>query len=133
MTTIDELAAPPRAELDWKQNDPGLFQDDEITRVADGRCFDETVSRGHNFERIIGRSSAISALSKHIEVVAPTGSTVLILGETGTGKELIARAIHNLTNQLGSWRPKGCRSEARVGAHHADREDAKLGIARAQA
>src|SRR6059036_1165351 len=48
----------------------------------------------HNFEEIVGTSAALSAVLKQAEVVAPTESTVLILGETGTGKELIARAIH---------------------------------------
>ena len=48
-----------------------------------------------SFEGIIGRSGVMRALCKNIKVVAPTGSTVLILGETGTGKELMARAIHN--------------------------------------
>jgi formate hydrogenlyase transcriptional activator len=46
------------------------------------------------FEEIVGRSSLIRAVLRDIELVAPTGSTVLICGETGTGKELIARAIH---------------------------------------
>jgi formate hydrogenlyase transcriptional activator len=52
-----------------------------------------------NFEGIIGRSTAMGDLRKEIKVVAPTGSTVLILGETGTGKELIARAVHNLSSR----------------------------------
>jgi len=60
-------------------------------------CLPEDVSSKANFEGIIGRSPAISALCEKIKVVAPTGSTALILGETGTGKELIARAIHNLS------------------------------------
>jgi formate hydrogenlyase transcriptional activator len=46
---------------------------------------------------IIGQSSALKRVLKQVETVAPTDSTVLILGETGTGKELIARAIHNLS------------------------------------
>lgn len=52
-----------------------------------------------NFEDIVGESSALRRLLKQVETVAPTGSTVLIQGETGTGKELIARAIHNLSSR----------------------------------
>lgn len=48
-----------------------------------------------NFEEIIGESSAIKTVLKQVDIVAPTDSTVLILGETGTGKELLARAIHD--------------------------------------
>src|SRR5467141_4552972 len=48
-------------------------------------------------QEIIGESPALKAALEHVEIVAPTDSTVLILGETGTGKELIARAIHNLS------------------------------------
>jgi len=50
-----------------------------------------------NFEEIIGQSKAIKRVLNQIETVAPTDSTVLILGETGTGKELLARAIHDLS------------------------------------
>ena len=48
----------------------------------------------HNFEEIVGNSPALLAVLRKVEQVAPTDSTVLIYGETGTGKELIARAIH---------------------------------------
>jgi formate hydrogenlyase transcriptional activator len=52
-----------------------------------------------NFEEIVGRSAALQRVLRQVEVVAPTDSGVLILGETGTGKELIARAIHNLSSR----------------------------------
>ena len=50
-----------------------------------------------NFEEIVGHSKPIRQVLKQVETVAPTDSTVLILGETGTGKELLARAVHNLS------------------------------------
>jgi formate hydrogenlyase transcriptional activator len=53
----------------------------------------------HNFEEIVGESPALRRALQEVETVAPTDSTVLILGETGTGKELIARAIHNLSRR----------------------------------
>jgi len=53
------------------------------------------------FEQIIGNSSALESVLEQVEQVAPTDSTVLIQGETGTGKELIARAIHNLSVRCG--------------------------------
>jgi formate hydrogenlyase transcriptional activator len=53
------------------------------------------------FEQIIGNSPALEAVLEQVEQVAPTDSTVLIQGETGTGKELIARAIHNLSPRCG--------------------------------
>src|SRR5882762_10174715 len=53
------------------------------------------------FERIIGNSAAIESVLEQVEQVAPTDSTVLIEGETGTGKELIAHAIHNASQRCG--------------------------------
>ena len=53
------------------------------------------------FEQIIGSSPALESVLEQVERVAPTGSTVLIQGETGTGKELIARAIHNISSRCG--------------------------------
>jgi formate hydrogenlyase transcriptional activator len=53
------------------------------------------------FEQIIGNSAALEAVLKQVQQVAPTDSSVLIQGETGTGKELIARAIHNLSARCG--------------------------------
>src|SRR5437660_10087565 len=50
-----------------------------------------------NFAQIIGNSASLRKALKRVETVAPTDSTVLIYGETGTGKELIARAIHDLS------------------------------------
>src|SRR5947208_6711486 len=53
------------------------------------------------FEQIIGNSPALESVLEQVERVAPTDSTVLIQGETGTGKELIARAIHTLSARFG--------------------------------
>jgi formate hydrogenlyase transcriptional activator len=53
------------------------------------------------FEQLVGNSPALESVLEQVERVAPTGSTVLIQGETGTGKELIARAIHNLSSRCG--------------------------------
>jgi formate hydrogenlyase transcriptional activator len=55
---------------------------------------EDEIQSEQGFEEIVGRSSGIRAVLRNIELVAPTDSTVLIYGETGTGKELIARAIH---------------------------------------
>jgi len=53
------------------------------------------------FEQLVGNSPALESVLEHVERVAPTDSTVLIQGETGTGKELIARAIHNISSRCG--------------------------------
>ncbi|MGE3775675.1 MAG: sigma 54-interacting transcriptional regulator [Pirellulaceae bacterium] len=56
----------------------------------------EEIKSARNFEEIIGRSPALAAVLEHVRAVAPTDASVLIQGETGTGKELIARAIHSI-------------------------------------
>lgn len=76
------LAYQEIATLKDKLNKEKLYLEDEIRSEL-------------HFEEIIGESSAIKKVLKQVDIVAPTDSTVLILGETGTGKELLARAIHD--------------------------------------
>jgi formate hydrogenlyase transcriptional activator len=58
---------------------------------------EEVAEVEHNFEEIVGSSKSLKRMMAQVEVVAPTDATVLILGETGTGKELVARAIHKMS------------------------------------
>ena len=60
---------------------------------------EDEIRHAYDFEEIVGRSDALRRILKQVATVAPTDSTVLIRGETGTGKELIARAIHNRSNR----------------------------------
>jgi formate hydrogenlyase transcriptional activator len=74
----------------------------EITGLKDKLAqeklyLEDEIRTNANFEEIVGTSPALHRVLKLVETVAPTNSTVLICGETGTGKELIARAIHNLS------------------------------------
>lgn len=61
---------------------------------AENIYLQEEIRTEHNFEEIVGSSSALLNLLQKVELLAPTDTTVLLTGETGTGKELIARAIH---------------------------------------
>ncbi len=66
--------------------------------LEDQRVYLESeISSEYNFEEIVGRSSAFKKVLEQVSIVAPTDSAVLLHGETGTGKELVARAIHNLS------------------------------------
>jgi formate hydrogenlyase transcriptional activator len=67
----------------------------EILRTSDQYSYER------RFQQIIGSSTALEAVLEQVERVATTGSTVLIQGETGTGKELIAQAIHNISSRCG--------------------------------
>jgi formate hydrogenlyase transcriptional activator len=81
------LAYSKIAELKEKLTQEKLYLEDEIRTEL-------------NFEEIVGKSAVLRRVLKQVATVAPTDSTVLIYGETGTGKELIARAIHNLSSRL---------------------------------
>ena len=61
----------------------------------------QRANENRRFEQIIGNSAALQSVLDQVAVVGPTDSTVLILGETGTGKELIAHAIHNVSSRCG--------------------------------
>ena len=73
-----------------------ILSTNEVGRESNEQAKDDTAFNG-----IIGNSSALKHVLAEVERVAPTDSTVLVLGETGTGKELIARAIHNLSARGG--------------------------------
>src|SRR6266542_3768221 len=85
--------------------DCGYWEPDTTTRnglrrtpssnVKSEPCLEEQIRSEANFEGIVGQSVALREVLQLVETVAPTDSTVLLLGETGTGKELIARAIHD--------------------------------------
>jgi formate hydrogenlyase transcriptional activator len=67
-------------------------------RLEEERLYLESeLESEYNFEDIVGKSAAIRKVLDQVAIVAPTSSTVLLHGETGTGKELVARAIHNLS------------------------------------
>jgi formate hydrogenlyase transcriptional activator len=69
-------------------------------KLAEEKLYlEEEIRSEHNFAEIIGRSRALRHVLDDVETVAPTESVVLIQGETGTGKELIARAIHDLSSR----------------------------------
>ena len=92
----NQLAIPLKNALEYEQvtetkdrlKEQKLYLEDQI-RVE------------HNFEEIIGNSPGLKAVLESVRTVAPADSTVLIQGETGTGKEVIARSIHNLSPRKG--------------------------------
>ncbi|NTW56154.1 MAG: sigma 54-interacting transcriptional regulator [Chlorobiaceae bacterium] len=74
---------------------------DELLQKLEGEkiYLAEEIKAAHNFEEIIGQSDALMKVLRRVSQVAPTDATVLVEGETGTGKELIARALHNLSSR----------------------------------
>ena len=73
-----------------------------VSRLEDQRlCLESETYSEHCFEGVIGKSRAIQKVLEQVAIVAPTDATVLLHGETGTGKELVANAIHNLSSRRG--------------------------------
>src|ERR1051325_4040263 len=94
----------------WARPDPGgtytrtmfiditervLMEREKARLEATNSYLQEEIRNEHNFGEIVGNHPALLAVLRQVDQVAPTDSTILILGETGTGKELIARAIHD--------------------------------------
>jgi len=121
-TTMDGLITPSVAETDWKEKATSAFMLDEtehaewrgreaanVARLQIGQnwghaeeepfALNGPLSPEEKFDGIIGRSASLRAVLDEVKIVAPTDSTVLILGETGTGKELIAQAIHRRSSR----------------------------------
>ena len=124
-TVINELEVAERGKHPWSQQWPPALGLDEVDAALSGRVLDghgasgSLLSQGalhpieqeenvwlnaplgseEQFDGIIGRSASLREVFGQLKIVAPTGSTVLILGETGTGKELIARALHNRSSR----------------------------------
>ena len=71
-----------------------------MASLAEGH-FGQRESENRRFEQIIGNSRALQSVLEQVALVGPTDSTVLIVGETGTGKELIAHAVHNVSSRCG--------------------------------
>src|ERR1044071_9170856 len=83
----EEIAVPVLAN-GWQKSTIHSF-DGDTPRWRNEIC------RAHNFEEILGNSPELLKLLDRVESAAPTDANVLIIGETGTGKEMIARAIHS--------------------------------------
>jgi formate hydrogenlyase transcriptional activator len=73
---------------------------DKANKLAEEKLYlQDEIRSEHNFDEIVGESSALRKVLQQAKTVAATDSTVLLRGETGTGKELVARAIHNLSRR----------------------------------
>jgi formate hydrogenlyase transcriptional activator len=94
VTLIERVASAVAVAVD------NCFAYEEVQELRDRLSTEnvylqEEIQEGHNFAEIVGNSPALAEVLALVETVAPTPSTVLVLGETGTGKELVARAIHD--------------------------------------
>ncbi|MBX3379008.1 MAG: sigma 54-interacting transcriptional regulator [Phycisphaeraceae bacterium] len=78
-----------------------LMEQEQARLQAQNKYLSDEIKASHNFDEIVGSSTGLIKVLENVERVAPTDSTVLIQGETGTGKELVARAIHERSQRKG--------------------------------
>lgn len=95
---LEQRVAERTAELE-----AALFEVEELKNQleAENVYLQEQIKQGHDFDEIVGDSESLKKALRKVEQVASTDATVLIRGETGTGKELIARALHDLSPRQG--------------------------------
>ncbi|HEX8797864.1 MAG TPA: sigma 54-interacting transcriptional regulator, partial [Terriglobales bacterium] len=91
--TLTDIEDRKRAEAEIRALKDQLYRENLALR--------DEIDRASMFEEIVGTSNALRVVLSHIAKVAPTDSTVFIIGETGTGKELIARAVHKRSQRNG--------------------------------
>jgi chemotaxis protein methyltransferase CheR len=95
---VMDISDRKQAEIELKEAYTEIEQL-QIQLQAESAFLQEEIKLEHNFENIIGQSEELKYVLHRVEMVAPQDSTVILLGETGTGKELIARAIHQLSSR----------------------------------
>ena len=96
LVCIEDVTARKRAELDLQEAFSEIEQlKDRLQR--ENVCLREEIQLRYQHEEIVGNSAAVKAVMTQVEQVADTPAAVLLMGETGTGKELFARAIHRLS------------------------------------
>jgi PAS domain S-box-containing protein len=96
--SIQDITERKQAELDLRA---ALSEIQELKNrlEAERTYLQEEIKSRYNYENVIGQSNALNYIFYKVEQIAPTDTTVLVLGETGTGKELVARAIHHLSRR----------------------------------
>ncbi len=92
----NEIYERKQAEIELKEAYTEIKQL-QMQLQAESAYLQEEIKLEHNFENIIGQSEELKYVLHRVEMIAPQDSTVILLGETGTGKELIARALHQLS------------------------------------
>jgi PAS domain S-box-containing protein len=98
VSVVKDISERKQAEVELKEAYTEIEQL-QVQLQAESVYLQEEIKLEHNFENIIGQSQALQYVLHRVEMVAPQDSAVILLGETGTGKELIARALHQLSSR----------------------------------